>query len=290
MSETRFNLRRPNTDPAADVESYIDRGAAALPSEKETGIGGNAREDTPSCRTFAQQHASPVQTAGRSPRNNHVRPLPHLDRRRARKALRLDLSKNDGRVGERVPPQVTLTFGERHSPFVTNAAPPHPPAGAPLVGALLPPICRGAPPRTKRCSCSPCPSVDQETLLFSVSLRGSRDVAVLRVPPWIKRRCRSPCPSVDSRDVAVLRVPPWIKRRCRSPCPSVDQKMLPFSALLRVLRGSKRCCRSSRHPSASASRIIGRWNFPAPLRVLRGQKGVPLLRPNPHQPSVAPNM
>ena len=42
MSETRFNLRRPNTDPASDVESYIDRGTAALPSEKETGI-----EETP---------------------------------------------------------------------------------------------------------------------------------------------------------------------------------------------------------------------------------------------------
>ena len=42
MSETRFNLRRPNTDPDADVESYIDHGAAALPQEKETGI-----EETP---------------------------------------------------------------------------------------------------------------------------------------------------------------------------------------------------------------------------------------------------
>ena len=42
MSETRFNLRRPNTDPAADVESYIDRGTAALPSARGDGHGGNA--------------------------------------------------------------------------------------------------------------------------------------------------------------------------------------------------------------------------------------------------------
>ena len=37
MSETRFNLRRPNPepDPAADVESYIDHGTSAL-SEEET--------------------------------------------------------------------------------------------------------------------------------------------------------------------------------------------------------------------------------------------------------------
>lgn len=42
MSETRFNLRRPNTDPAADVESYIDHGTSVLPSEEETGM-----EETP---------------------------------------------------------------------------------------------------------------------------------------------------------------------------------------------------------------------------------------------------
>ena len=42
MSETRFNLRRPNTDPAADVESYIDHGTAALPSAGEKGM-----EETP---------------------------------------------------------------------------------------------------------------------------------------------------------------------------------------------------------------------------------------------------
>ena len=42
MSETRFNLRRPNTDPAADVESYIDHGTTALPQEEETGT-----EETP---------------------------------------------------------------------------------------------------------------------------------------------------------------------------------------------------------------------------------------------------
>ena len=35
MSETRFNLRRPNPDQAADVESYIDHGTAALPAEEE---------------------------------------------------------------------------------------------------------------------------------------------------------------------------------------------------------------------------------------------------------------
>ena len=34
MSEPRFNLRRPNPEPAADVESYIDHGASALPQEE----------------------------------------------------------------------------------------------------------------------------------------------------------------------------------------------------------------------------------------------------------------
>lgn len=42
MSETRFSLRRPNPDQAPDVESYIDRGAAASPAEAETAPG-----DTP---------------------------------------------------------------------------------------------------------------------------------------------------------------------------------------------------------------------------------------------------
>ena len=32
MSETRFTLRRPDPDQAADVESYIDRGTSALPA------------------------------------------------------------------------------------------------------------------------------------------------------------------------------------------------------------------------------------------------------------------
>ena len=36
MSETRFNLRRPNPAPDADVESYIDHGTAAAPAEDET--------------------------------------------------------------------------------------------------------------------------------------------------------------------------------------------------------------------------------------------------------------
>ena len=36
MSETRFTLRRPDPDPAADVESYIDHGTAALPPPEET--------------------------------------------------------------------------------------------------------------------------------------------------------------------------------------------------------------------------------------------------------------
>ena len=35
MSETRFTLRRPDPDPAADVESYIDRGTSALPAAPE---------------------------------------------------------------------------------------------------------------------------------------------------------------------------------------------------------------------------------------------------------------
>ena len=42
MSETRFNLRRPNPNPAGDVESYIDHGTAALPAEEET-----VTEETP---------------------------------------------------------------------------------------------------------------------------------------------------------------------------------------------------------------------------------------------------
>ena len=36
MSEPRFNLRRPQSDPSADVESYIDHGASALPEEDTT--------------------------------------------------------------------------------------------------------------------------------------------------------------------------------------------------------------------------------------------------------------
>ena len=36
MSETRFSLRRPNPDQAADVESYIDHGTAVSPAEDET--------------------------------------------------------------------------------------------------------------------------------------------------------------------------------------------------------------------------------------------------------------
>lgn len=42
MSETRFNLRRPIPAPAADVESYIDQGTAALPAEEEA-----VMEETP---------------------------------------------------------------------------------------------------------------------------------------------------------------------------------------------------------------------------------------------------
>ena len=37
MSETRFNLRRPQSEPAADVESYIDHGTATL-SEEDTPV------------------------------------------------------------------------------------------------------------------------------------------------------------------------------------------------------------------------------------------------------------
>ena len=43
MSESRFNLRRPNTKPAADVESYIERGTAALPSA----AGESSSEESP---------------------------------------------------------------------------------------------------------------------------------------------------------------------------------------------------------------------------------------------------
>ena len=34
MSETRRKMLRPNSEPAADVESYIDHGTAALPEEE----------------------------------------------------------------------------------------------------------------------------------------------------------------------------------------------------------------------------------------------------------------
>lgn len=43
MSETRFNLRRPNRTPDADVESYIDHGTAAMP-EEETPAGEPAEK------------------------------------------------------------------------------------------------------------------------------------------------------------------------------------------------------------------------------------------------------
>ena len=36
MSEPRFNLRRPNPEPATDVESYIDHGTSTLPQEDTT--------------------------------------------------------------------------------------------------------------------------------------------------------------------------------------------------------------------------------------------------------------
>ena len=35
MSETRFNLRRPDPEPAADVESYIEGGQAAPESAEK---------------------------------------------------------------------------------------------------------------------------------------------------------------------------------------------------------------------------------------------------------------
>ena len=35
MSETRFNLRRPDPEPAADVESYIESGQAAPASAEK---------------------------------------------------------------------------------------------------------------------------------------------------------------------------------------------------------------------------------------------------------------
>ena len=44
MSETRFTLRRPDPDPAADVESYIDHGTSALPAAPAEPRGG---EDPP---------------------------------------------------------------------------------------------------------------------------------------------------------------------------------------------------------------------------------------------------
>ncbi len=34
MSETRFNLRRPNPEQAPDVESYIEHGPSALAEDK----------------------------------------------------------------------------------------------------------------------------------------------------------------------------------------------------------------------------------------------------------------
>lgn len=35
MSDTRFTLRRPEAEPAGDVESYIEHGRAASPEQEE---------------------------------------------------------------------------------------------------------------------------------------------------------------------------------------------------------------------------------------------------------------
>ena len=45
MSDTRFNLRRPNTEPAADVELYIERGTTALPSAAGEGSSEEGPEE-----------------------------------------------------------------------------------------------------------------------------------------------------------------------------------------------------------------------------------------------------
>ena len=45
MSETRFNLRRPSTEPAADVESYLERGTAVLPSSAGEGSSEEGPEE-----------------------------------------------------------------------------------------------------------------------------------------------------------------------------------------------------------------------------------------------------
>ena len=74
MSETRFNLRRPDPEPAADVESYIEGGQARA---------GKRREDAAAGRAVAGQHAPPLQAAGRGAGHEHVRPLPRLGGRGA---------------------------------------------------------------------------------------------------------------------------------------------------------------------------------------------------------------
>ena len=84
MSETRFTLRRPDPDPAADVESYIDHGTSALPAAAEASARASERgEDPPPRRAAATQHPPQIQAAGRGQRDNHVRPLPCLGGRGA---------------------------------------------------------------------------------------------------------------------------------------------------------------------------------------------------------------
>ena len=38
MSETRFNMPRPNSAPVGDVESYIDHGTTAVSTEAEESV------------------------------------------------------------------------------------------------------------------------------------------------------------------------------------------------------------------------------------------------------------
>ena len=66
MSETRFTLRRPDPDPAADVESYIDHGTSALPAAPGRSARASAGgEDPPPRRAAATQHPPQIQAAGR---------------------------------------------------------------------------------------------------------------------------------------------------------------------------------------------------------------------------------
>ena len=84
MSETRFTLRRPDPDPAADVESYIDHGTSALPAAPEE-APAPAQEEKIRRLVVLLPHSTHrrFKQLAAAQRDNHVRPLPRLGGRGA---------------------------------------------------------------------------------------------------------------------------------------------------------------------------------------------------------------